>query len=154
MLTSCDDILIRPMLDTDIAAVYAIECKAYEAPWTLQIIKDCVRIAYDCWVLTVNYRIYGYVIMSINPEGAHVLNIAVDPAKQHCGYGRRLMRHLIAVAIKKKVKMLLLEVRISNHHAIKLYESLGFNQVDVRQNYYPKGNGCEDGLVFALELLG
>mgnify|MGYP001046107313 CR=1 FL=1 len=35
-----------------------------------------------------------------------------------------------------------LEVRKSNHVAIKLYESFGFKTVTIRENYYPNGESA------------
>jgi [ribosomal protein S18]-alanine N-acetyltransferase len=145
---------IRPMLETDLPIVYAIETVVYEEPWPQEILRDCIRIGYDCWVLEEENTIVGYTVMSINREGAHVLSLAVGPHHQHQGYGKKLMMHLIGLAKIKNAKVMFLEVRVSNNIAIHLYESLGFNRIDVRENYYPKGNRCEDGWVYALALLG
>jgi ribosomal-protein-alanine N-acetyltransferase len=47
-----------------------------------------------------------------------------------------------------------LEVRPTNIHAISLYESMGFNEIGVRRNYYPaENNHREDALMLALELI-
>ncbi len=46
-----------------------------------------------------------------------------------------------------------LEVRPSNQVACNLYEDLGFNEVGIRENYYPAYVGREDALVLAKELL-
>jgi len=46
-----------------------------------------------------------------------------------------------------------LEVRPSNLVAYKLYEKLGFNEVGIRENYYPAFAGREDAVVLAKELL-
>jgi ribosomal-protein-alanine N-acetyltransferase len=45
-----------------------------------------------------------------------------------------------------------LEVRVSNQAAIVLYERIGFQQVGLRKQYYPDGDGREDALVYLLEL--
>jgi len=50
------------------------------------------------------------------------------------------------------VETLLLEVRPSNHTAIQLYHSVGFNEIGVRKDYYPAHNGREDALILALHL--
>jgi ribosomal-protein-alanine N-acetyltransferase len=42
-----------------------------------------------------------------------------------------------------------LEVRPSNPNAIKLYQSLGFNEIGRRKDYYPARKGREDALVMA-----
>jgi len=43
-------------------------------------------------------------------------------------------------------------VRASNQAAIQLYESLEFNQVSLRRNYYPTATGREDAIIMALTL--
>jgi len=46
-----------------------------------------------------------------------------------------------------------LEVRISNYHAMRLYDSCGFVEVGQRRDYYPAANGKrEDALMMALPL--
>jgi ribosomal-protein-alanine N-acetyltransferase len=35
---------------------------------------------------------------------------------------------------------------------LRLYEKFGFNEVGVRNNYYPAKNGREDAIVLAKEL--
>ena len=46
-----------------------------------------------------------------------------------------------------------LEVRPSNPRAITLYESMGFNEIGRRPNYYPAKRGREDAVVMAMEML-
>ena len=38
--------------------------------------------------------------------------------------------------------------------AIALYESMGFNEIGRRPNYYPAKRGREDAVVMAMEMLG
>ncbi len=45
-----------------------------------------------------------------------------------------------------------LEVRPSNTAAIRLYQSLGFEQVGTRRGYYQAVNGREDAAVLKLSL--
>ena len=56
-------------------------------------------------------------------------------------------------AKSKQAEMMLLEVRGSNHNAIALYESQGFNEIGVRKGYYPAPNGKEDAIMFAKQLM-
>ena len=42
-----------------------------------------------------------------------------------------------------------LEVRESNSNAFGLYESIGFNEVDRRINYYPTKSGKEDAIIMS-----
>ena len=38
---------VRAMQQTDIDSVYAIELQAHRAPWSRQILSDCVTVGYD-----------------------------------------------------------------------------------------------------------
>ena len=144
---------IRPMLDTDVAAVLAVEEAAYEFPWTEGIFSDCMRIGYSCWALTTEHGISGHAVMSLMAPGeCHVLNVCVRPDLQGEGLGRELMNHLIDTARGYGVTLMLLEVRPTNGAALELYRALGFNEVGLRKDYYPARGGREDGLVLALEL--
>ena len=42
---------LRPMREDDLDAVMAIEVRAYPYPWTLGILRDCLRAGHPAWVL-------------------------------------------------------------------------------------------------------
>ena len=77
----------------------------------------------------------------------------MTPAEQGQGHGRRILEHLLKLARFQRSERVFLEVRPSNPHAVALYESVGFNEVGRRPNYYPTQRGREDALVMAMELL-
>lgn len=143
---------LRPMLESDLTAVMEIERRAYDFPWTLGIFRDCLRVGYCCWVYEREAVLEGYGVMSVAAGESHILNLCVRPESQRRGIGRRMLRHLMGLARRHRVDMVLLEVRPSNAGAVHLYESLGFNEVGVRRNYYPADNGREDALILACAL--
>lgn len=63
------------------------------------------------------------------------------------GLGRQLLNELITQLRQKGILTLWLEVRESNKKAQALYDSLGFNQVDIRKNYYPTLDGKRENAV-------
>lgn len=144
---------LRPMREGDLAAVHAIETRAYEFPWTVGIFRDCLRAQYPAWVMHSDGRIVGYSLMSIAAGEAHVLNVCVAPEMQGRGLGRRLLRALLQIARGQGAARVFLEVRPSNAAAIALYHDEGFNEIGRRPRYYPAHDGREDALVMALELL-
>lgn len=144
--------LLRPMFEEDVEAVMAIELQNYPYPWTAGIMRDCLRVRYSCWVLEEDEQIIGYAFLAAGAGEAHVLNVSIAQACQGRGLGRMLMLHLLERARSLGVDTVFLEVRPSNHVAVRLYESLGFNQAGLRRNYYPAENGHEDALVMALAL--
>lgn len=142
---------LRKMNRSDLPQVVAIEKASYTFPWGEDIFRDCLNTRYDCWVCELGDDVLGYGIMSMAVGESHILNLCVSPKEQKQGIGRKILEHLIAIA-SKEAETMFLEVRPSNVHAIALYESLGFNEIGVRKNYYEAIGGREDGLMFALAL--
>ncbi|MDH5396114.1 MAG: ribosomal protein S18-alanine N-acetyltransferase [Gammaproteobacteria bacterium] len=142
----------RFMQDTDLDEILAIENAIYPFPWTRGIFHDCLRIGYICQVLEKDEKIIGYSIMSVAVEEAHLLTIVVAADEQGKGYGKKLLDEMIRLAIKFEAKTMYLEVRTSNKTAIDLYYKRGFNELGIRNNYYPAEQGREDALIMALHL--
>lgn len=138
---------MRPMQEADVPTVMAIEHRAYAFPWTAGIFRDCLRVGYCCWILEQDDDIVGYGVMSVGAGEAHILNLCVRPELQGQGLGRRVLTHLLNLARRHHADTALLEVRPSNEPALRLYRSLGFNEVAIRRNYYPDRNGREDALI-------
>lgn len=140
---------IRTMHSSDLKQVIKVEQKAYPHPWTIGIFRDCLRIGYNSWVMTLDETVIGYGIVMLSPGEAHILNICIDPDYQRKGLGRFLLHHLINKSNQTDIDMLLLEVRRSNVQAQQLYISEGFHELGVRKAYYPDGNAREDAIILA-----
>ncbi len=143
---------VRQMTEFDLPPVMAIENTAYEFPWTPGIMSDCLTVGYHCYVYELDDEVRGYLIYSIVLDEVHLLNICIAPQYQNKGYGATFLKWLIEQVKQAGSKTLYLEVRASNHAAIHLYETLGFNELGVRPNYYPAKKGREDAQLFACEL--
>jgi ribosomal-protein-alanine N-acetyltransferase len=90
--------------------------------------------------------------MSIAAGEAHLLNLCVHPNAQRFGYGRRLLNALLLRAAEADADKVFLEVRPSNEIALKLYRSVGFEQIGIRPAYYQADNGREDAVILAATL--
>jgi len=77
---------------------------------------------------------YGGIMLV--DEDAHVMTIAVDPARRREGFGTRVMLALCDAALDRGAQHLTLEVRESNLAAAGLYERFGFIAVGRRPRYY------------------
>lgn len=142
----------RRMLDGDVEQVMTIERRAYSHPWTAGIFSDCLRVGYYCQAMEIDGKLAGYGVLSLGAGEAHILNLCVDPAMQGRGFGRVMLEHLLEAARRLHAETVLLEVRASNRTAVQLYSSVGFNEVGVRNAYYPGYEGREDALILALTL--
>jgi ribosomal-protein-alanine N-acetyltransferase len=143
---------IRPMSESDVDAVMQVESRAYEFPWTPGIFRDCLRVGYHCWVYSLDQQIIGFSVMSVAVGEAHILNICIAPEHQGHGLGRRLLERTLTLAKKQGADTAFLEVRASNRAALRLYETLGFNEIGLRPGYYPAKTGREDAVLLALSL--
>jgi ribosomal-protein-alanine N-acetyltransferase len=144
---------LRPMRESDLDAVMAVEQRAYPFPWTRGIFRDCLAAGYPAWLLLEDGFLAGYAVVSLAAGEAHILNICVAPERQGRGYGRFLLRMLLEQARDAKCERVFLEVRPSNPHALALYHSEGFNEIGRRPRYYPAHDGREDAIVMAIELV-
>ena len=63
-------------------------------------------------------------------------------------FGKLLMQHLETLLKGGDVKSLFIEVAVSNHAALALYASCGFEKAGMRKNYYERNDGKrEDALI-------
>jgi len=140
---------VRPMVETDVETVVALERRAYEFPWSRGIFLDCLRVPYDCHVVEEGGLLVGYSVMSMAADEAHLLNLCVSPAVQGRGLGGFLLDHVLKYAAAGGARVIYLEVRPSNAAALSLYDRAGFSRIGVRRNYYRALGGREDALVLA-----
>jgi ribosomal-protein-alanine N-acetyltransferase len=139
--------VIRPMRQSDIGAVTAIESATYDFPWSAGIFRDCLLAGYTNLALDSDGDTVGYAIMSIAAGEAHLLNICVIERLRRQGIGGRLLEHLMQLAREAPVERIYLEVRPSNKSAFRLYDSADFEVLGVRENYYKARGGKEDAVV-------
>ncbi len=143
---------VRRMQLADLPDVLRNERQGYMYPWTEGIFRDCLRNGQECWLLMSSNLNVGHGILSIAAGESHLLNVCVHPDFQGHGFGRILVEHVLERARAGKASTIFLEVRPSNVGACELYDKLGFNEVGIRENYYPSKVGREDALVLAKEL--
>jgi [ribosomal protein S18]-alanine N-acetyltransferase len=79
---------------------------------------------------------YGGLLAPRNSEDADIQTLAVTPAVRRHGLGRAIVVALIAEAAARGARQVFLEVRADNPSARALYDSLGFEQIAIREKYY------------------
>jgi [ribosomal protein S18]-alanine N-acetyltransferase len=153
-LLASPELAIRPMIEADVPSVVAIERASYQFPWSEGIFRDCLRVGYVCRVACVGTEVVGYGVMSVGAGEAHILNLCVNGPFRCRGAGRRMLEYLVERARASGMGEAFLEVRPSNTAAIRLYQSMGFEQVGIRRGYYQAIGGREDASVLKLVLPG
>ncbi len=143
---------IRPMRESDLDAVHAIEFGANAFPWSRNIFSDCLRAGHACSVLVREGVVDAFGILEVRGVESRVLNLCVRRPVQGQGLGRMLLVSIIDAARGRGADTLTLEVRVTNRSARRLYRSLGFHEVGLRPGYYPAARGREDALILARHL--
>ncbi len=109
-------------------------------PWTPA--QFWAELAADDRVLVAEVEdgaLRGYAALAVGGDEAEVLNIAVAPAWQGHGLGRRLLQALFDAVRHAGGQRVLLEVRPDNQPALALYERSGFRRIGLRRDYYALG---------------
>jgi ribosomal-protein-alanine N-acetyltransferase len=145
-------VLIRPMRREDLDGVMEIETAAYRAPWSREVFLEEMHRAWahlDVLRESAGGPLLGFVNYWIVGDEVHVLNVATHPGHRRRGLARSLLRHVDRVARAEGCRYVTLEVRRSNHGAIRLYRRHGYRPVGLRPRYYEDG---EDAILMALDL--
>ncbi|WP_461030011.1 GNAT family N-acetyltransferase, partial [Streptomyces sparsus] len=82
----------------------------------------------------------GYGGLAAVDDTGDVQTIAAAPDHQGTGLGSRLLTGLLAAATDFECTQVLLEVRVDNPRAQRLYGRFGFEPVGFRRGYYQPGN--------------
>lgn len=144
--------MARPMIESDLPHIAALDAKCYPFPWTFGNFADSMRSGYRCCIYALHAETIGYAVLMRVVSEMHLLNFTIAPQYQRQGWGREFMHYLIDRSRQDHVESMWLEVRPSNTVARHLYDSLGFEYVSVRKNYYPAVDGREDAVIMRLDL--
>ena len=153
-----------PMHSADLDEVLAIEAVSHIHPWTRGNFSDsltaghwayCIRPQLD-QVIKGSYLdpqvLWAYCVLFPGVDELHLLNITVSPKLRRLGLAVRMMSAIEAVAAQQQMPRIILEVRPSNSAAVYLYQSIGYEQIGTRKNYYPENSKTglrEDAAVMA-----
>ena len=146
------EINYREMVQEDIPSVVEIEEEAFPTPWTKEIFEHEMNgNEYAYYVVAeVDEKVIGHCGMWVVLDECHITNVAVREHLRGNGIGEGLMREAIAFCKELDVRLMTLEVRLTNATAQNLYRKLGFQDGGIRKNYYSDDH--EDALVMWVEL--
>jgi len=91
----------------------------------------------------------GFAIMKYGEQEAHLLLLAVQPARRRQGVGRALLDWLETTARTAGTGVIRLETRAGNAAAHAFYQARGYVLVDQLRGYY---EGVEDAVRLAKDL--
>ena len=130
---------IKKMQEEHVHGIHEVEKACFSLPWTIDGI--CAELKNEnarFFVALKEKKVVGYVGMHDVFSCCYVANVAVLPEFRRMGIAKRLMQEILDYGKKTNAEFLSLEVRQSNVAAISLYESLGFEEVGVRKNFYER----------------
>lgn len=138
---------IRPMRRGDLdGGVLAIERESAPAPWSRRMLEgELARPDGICLVARHLDLVVGYILVALQVDVWHILNVTVHPLHRGRRIGDALVRSAMTLGDRRDHAGFTLEVRVSNDRAIRLYDRLGFVSHGVRPRYY--SDNSEDALI-------
>lgn len=155
--SSTEELVIRPMQESDLDQVVAIDRMSFTLPWPATSfryeLKDNPRsllYVIDALQPAGQHRVVGMIVVWLIIDEAHIATLAIHPQYRR----RKLSQKLLAVAlvdsIRKGAKEAILEVRAGNDAAQALYRRFHFEIIGSRPRYYKDNN--EDALIMKADL--
>ncbi|NOY22277.1 MAG: ribosomal protein S18-alanine N-acetyltransferase [Acidobacteria bacterium] len=123
---------VKSISESVLNRLLTIEHACFSEPWSpamFVISKMEGIITAETGDKTVGFACFQHFL-----DECHILNVAVLPAFRKQGIGRQLVEWLFTRLTE--AKDFFLEVRESNRTAISLYESMGFQIIGERKEYY------------------
>jgi ribosomal-protein-alanine N-acetyltransferase len=130
---------IRRMTLEDLNNVVELERKIFVDPWSRKSFEFEVsnnQFSFPL-ILEDQNKIVGYAVIWRIYEEFHIANLAILPEHQGKKFGKFFLQQILKNT--DECKYAILEVRESNHKAIKLYEKFGFRVIMKRVKYYRNG---------------
>jgi ribosomal-protein-alanine N-acetyltransferase len=152
MNKEADPFQYRRMTIEDIPIIMEIEVASFSIPWKEEAFYNELLSNHFSYYLVATYedRVIGYCGVWIIIDEAHITNVAVHPNFRGQKVGESLLTQMMALSLSYGATKMTLEVRVSNIHAQKLYEKLGFVKKGLRKGYYTDNH--EDAIVMWVDL--
>lgn len=136
---------IELMTADHVPQIAELEKICFNDPWSEKSIASELDNRLSLWLVAMDGdRVTGYVGSQSVLGETDMMNIAVHPDFRRRGIAEELVMKLVEELKVRGNHSLMLEVRVSNDPARKLYDKMGFRQVGLRKNYYrnPKEDAC------------
>jgi ribosomal-protein-alanine N-acetyltransferase len=128
-----------------------IEIECALSPWTIEDYKNEANRAESIFLVAkLGNKIDGFLLAGLitnstiannikDSKGfteAEIYNFAISIENQGSGIGQNLFEAFLKQALQHSVSNVWLEVRESNHSAIRFYRRNGFQEIQMRKNFY------------------
>ena len=135
----------------DLERILEIEKESFTDPWSRQGFEDALKYEYSS-LLAVRCRglVAGYCCLYHIMDEGEIVNVAVGEGFRGRGIGERMLQATIRLGMLKGVKRFILDVRVGNIPAVKLYRKLGFCPIVLEKNFYE--NPSEDAWLMELKV--
>lgn len=130
-------IAVREMQPDDVQAAAELEKEIFSQPWSRQGFLDALQLENTVFLVAEEAgELLGYIGMYCALDEGEITNVAVAPQQRCRGIGGNLMEEIKKAALMRGLSSIVLEVRVSNHEAIRLYERNGFVNLGIRKGFY------------------
>lgn len=127
----------RPFRPGDLAGLAEIERSSFPSAWSERVLRRQIRQPRaSCLVLELGDRIAGFFLFAEEPDGLHLINLAVHPRHRREGLASHALELLESMAAERGAARVVLEVRESNLAAQLLYRKAGYLAVEIVPRYY------------------
>jgi ribosomal-protein-alanine N-acetyltransferase len=159
-MTQLEGFVVRKATLNDLPQVMQINLETLPENYPEYFYQEIYERYSDAFfVAEADQKLVGYIMCRI--EGGvsnfgrrwvrrgHIVSVAVLPVHRRQGLAMELIAKAIAAMRQQyEAKEMMLEVRMTNVPAIKLYEKMGFTRIRSLESYYRNG---EDALLMALK---
>ena len=136
---------IKEVTLQDLKKIFVLERKIFEenafSKQTLKRLIEDNELFLKIEVGKLIKVLAGFVIViKDRKDRANIINFLVNPKYQNHGIGTILLRKVIEeIKSIKDIKLIVLNVNVNNHNAIKLYKNHHFKIIKEIHNYYNNG---------------
>lgn len=130
-------IQVVTMAEEHISALAQLEKECFAEPWSEKALSEELGNPNAVFrVALIDGEVAGYVGMLHVLDEGDICNVAVFDKFRRRGVATVLIQHLVDYAVENNLSFITLEVRESNIGAQKFYETMGFEHIGVRKNFY------------------
>jgi len=142
--------ILHAIAPEHLSAVVALDRLCFGQLWSLDAYqRELDSPKSELLGLSMGEQLIGLGCYWAIVEEAHLTILAIHPQYQNQGLGKFLLCALLDSARQRGLERATLEVKASNHRALRLYQKFGFVTAGRRRNYYQETG--EDALVLWLK---